>query len=71
MIRTIVHQDDEHFYHVTVEEYHIKDSNEPTTVRNDIHGKMDSSAYIAWLSNALFNASWRCADPVTKKWLMA
>ena len=49
VIRDVVTLDDHGFYHITQEVYVDSRS---MGIREDIHGRMDSAAYIAWLSNA-------------------
>jgi hypothetical protein len=60
--RSVVFKDDAGNYHI---DHHGNDG----TIRSDIHGSMDKTAYINWLSNALFNASYENANKAERKWL--
>jgi hypothetical protein len=67
-VQTIVTQDDEGLYHIHTRTIY-KDGSGSKDFQRDIHGTMDKDAYIAWLSNALFNASHSQAEGENKTWL--
>ena len=65
-IRSTIHRDDEGNYHI--DRTIILDN--AITTQADIHGPMSTDAYIAWLTNALFNASYMASSKEDRKWML-
>ena len=72
VVRVIVLQDEEGFFHINQEIISdLSGQDRKGRVCEDIHGKMTTEAYNAWLCNALFNMCFTTVHDITEKqWLM-